>query len=214
MYISRRVPHIRSFKASVITIFGIFFLANITEIPLFKALAPNAIAKSAASAATMPFIPSDLPTSGDTNVDLIIFQAGEKFGVDPRLIHAVITQESRYVVAAKSGAGAQGLMQLMPDTARRFGCDDPFDTQKNVEAGTKYLRVLLRRFDGNVTLALAGYNAGEGNVDKYDGVPPFPETENYVRKITANYGKNYHPVLKPEEAKVWFHLTPETAAAE
>ena len=214
MYISRRVPHIRSFKASVVTIFALFVLANITEIPLFKAFAPSAIAKSAAMNATLPFIPADLPSSGDAQIDQIIFSAGQKFGVDPRLLHAVITQESRYVVAAKSGAGAQGLMQLMPDTAKRFGCDDAFDTQKNVEAGTKYLRVLLKRFDGDVSLALAGYNAGEGNVDKYKGIPPFHETEKYVRNITASYGKNYHPILTPEEAKVWFGLTPQTAAAE
>jgi soluble lytic murein transglycosylase-like protein len=103
-------------------------------------------------------------------------------------------------------------MQLMPGTAKRFGCDDSNNVEKNVEAGTKYLRVLLKRFDGDVSLALAGYNAGEGNVDKYKGVPPFPETENYVRKITGNYGKTYHPVLQPADARVVFHLTAEDAA--
>lgn len=218
MQITRRVPHIRSFKASVITVFALFILANITDIPFFKTFAPTVTAKAlAALDPNAPLvIPADVPTSGDASIDQIIFKAGDKFGVDPRLIHAVILQESRYISDAKSGVGAQGLMQLMPGTAKRFGCDDSNDMQKNVEAGTKYLRVLLKRFDGDVSLALAGYNAGEGNVDKYKGVPPFPETENYVRKITGNYGKTYHPILQPEDARIVFHLTQEgdDAAAE
>jgi soluble lytic murein transglycosylase-like protein len=102
-------------------------------------------------------------------------------------------------------------MQLMPATAKRFKCDDRNDPAANVEAGTKYLRWLLKRFDGDVALALAGYNAGEGNVDKHGGVPPFDETQKYVRIITGRYGKNYHPVLKPEEASSHFNLLPANA---
>jgi soluble lytic murein transglycosylase-like protein len=216
MQITRRVPHIRSFKASVITLFAIFVLSNVTEIRIFKALAPTVTAKTvvAVDPNAPAVIPSDVPTSGDANLDQIIFKAGDKYGVDPRLIHAVILQESRYVADAKSGVGAEGLMQLMPDTAKRFGCTDANDEQQNVEAGTKYLRSLLKRFDGDVTLALAGYNAGEGNVDKYKGVPPFPETQKYVRNITGNYGKTYHPVLAPEDAHVAFHLDAEATTAE
>jgi soluble lytic murein transglycosylase-like protein len=214
MQITRRVPHIRSFKASVVTVFAIFVLSNITQIPLLNALAPTVTAKALAMVdPNAPVaIPADVPTSGDANLDQIIFKAGDKYGVDPRLIHAVILQESRYVSDAKSGVGAQGLMQLMPDTAKRFGCTDATDEQQNVEAGTKYLRSLLKHFDGDVTLALAGYNAGEGNVEKYKGVPPFPETEKYVRNITANYGKTYHPVLTPEDAHVEFHLDADATA--
>jgi soluble lytic murein transglycosylase-like protein len=216
MQITRRVPHIRSFKASVLTIFAIFVLANVTEISFFKAFAPTVSAQ--ALAATIDpnaplLIPADVPTSGDPDLDQIIFKAGDKYGVDPRLIHAVILQESRYIVDAKSGVGARGLMQLMPDTAKRFGCTDMTDSAQNVDAGTRYLRTLLKRFDGDVSLALAGYNAGEGNVDKYKGIPPFPETEKYVRNITANYGKTYHPVLTPEDARAAFHLSDDATAS-
>jgi soluble lytic murein transglycosylase-like protein len=89
-------------------------------------------------------------------------------------------------------------MQLMPATAKRFGCDDPNDPEANVEAGTKYLGWLLKRFDGNVELALAGYNAGEGSVDKYNGVPPYNETRNYVKIISQRYGRTYLAVQSSE----------------
>ena len=103
-------------------------------------------------------------------------------------------------------------MQLMPATAKRFGCYDPHDSAANIKAGTKYLAWLLKRFDGDVSLALAGYNAGEGAVDKYNGVPPYNETQNYVRKIVANYGKTYLQVVQPDEAKPTFALTQATEA--
>ncbi|HKQ99136.1 MAG TPA: lytic transglycosylase domain-containing protein [Pyrinomonadaceae bacterium] len=160
------------------------------------------------------YIPADVPSSGDRELDLIIFRAGERNGVDPRFLHAVIWQESKYKVRARSYVGAQGLMQLMPATAKRFGCMDAHDPAANIEAGTKYLRFLLKRFNGNVSLALAGYNAGEGAVDKYNGVPPYNETQNYVRIITGRYGKTYHPLLTPEEARVQFRLTREVAQLE
>ncbi|HEY0544226.1 MAG TPA: lytic transglycosylase domain-containing protein [Pyrinomonadaceae bacterium] len=153
-----------------------------------------------------PFMPANMPTSGDADLDQVILRAGEEYGVDPRLLHAVIWQESKYDVHARSGAGAQGLMQLIPATAQRFNCQNMSDPAQNVEAGTKYLRFLLERFNGNVVLALAGYNAGEGSVDKYNGVPPYSETQNYVRIITSRYGKTYHPLLAPEQALVQFGL--------
>jgi soluble lytic murein transglycosylase-like protein len=215
MQITRRVPHIRSFKASVLTVFAIFVLSNITNVSLFKAFAPTVSARvlMADDPNAPAIIPADVPSSGDPNLDQIIFKTGEKYGVDPRLIHYVIQQESRYIPTAKSGAGAEGLMQLIPETAKRFGCTDLSDEQQNVEAGTKYLRSLLKRFDGDVTLALASYNAGEGNVEKYKGIPPFPETEKYVRNITGNYGKTYHPVLSPEDARTAFNLDADSPAA-
>jgi len=146
----------------------------------------------------------------------LIFEAGEREGVDPRFIHAVVWQESRYVVEARSHAGATGLMQLMPAAAERFGCHDRNDPAENIAAGTKYLGWLLKRFSGNVELALAGYNAGEGSVDKYNGIPPYNETQNYVKIISKRYGKTFHPVLPPDEAAQTFNLyvDPTTTATE
>jgi soluble lytic murein transglycosylase-like protein len=209
MHLSRRNPRLRSFKNVVVATFAIFVLTNFTDSPFTRVFAP--VAAEAAAVSIEEFIPSDVPTSGDRSLDLVIMHAGEREGVDPRLIHAVIWQESKYKTDAVSHVGAQGLMQLMPATAKRFGCEDANDSESNVDAGAKYLRFLLKRFDGNVSLALAGYNAGEGNVDKYDGVPPFGETQNYVRIITGRYGKTYHPVLEPTEAVSYFKLLPGSA---
>jgi soluble lytic murein transglycosylase-like protein len=204
------VPRFRSFKFAPFTVIALFLFTNLTGIFFNRAFAPEAQAQAVVRV-DEDFIPADIPSSGDHDLDLIIFRAGKQYGVDPRFIHAVIYQESKYKVQAKSHAGAQGLMQLMPATARRFGCTDSYDTAANIEAGTKYLRFLLQRFNGNVSLALAGYNAGEGSVDKYNGIPPYGETQNYVRNITSRYGKNFHPVLSPEAARAEFHLSQEVA---
>jgi soluble lytic murein transglycosylase-like protein len=209
MHLSRRNPRLRSFKNVIVATFAIFVLTNFTDSSFTRVFAP--VSAEAAAVTIEEFIPSDVPTSGDRGLDLVIMHAGEREGVDPRLIHAVIWQESKYKTDAVSHVGAQGLMQLMPATAKRFGCEDANDSESNVNAGAKYLRFLLKRFDGNVSLALAGYNAGEGNVDKYDGVPPFGETQNYVRVITGRYGKTYHPVLEPTEAVSYFKLLPDSA---
>lgn len=216
MKLTRFVPHFRSFKFAPFAIIALFLFTNFTGLIFNRVYAPAVSAAENNTASTAPiaepdYIPADVPTSGDRELDLIIFRAGERHGVDPRFIHAVIWQESKYKVRARSYVGAQGLMQLMPPTAKRFGCTDPHDPAANIEAGTKYLRFLLKRFNGNVSLALAGYNAGEGAVDKYDGVPPYKETQNYVRIITGRYGKFYHPLLTPEQARVEFRLIPEVA---
>jgi len=208
MKLSRRIPRCRSVKFAPFAIASLFVFTNVTGIFFSPALAPVVIASSVAET-----IPLDIPTSLDPKLDLIIYRAGESEGVDPRFIHAVIQQESKYETRAISPAGAQGLMQLMPATAKRFGCDDVTDPESNIKAGTKYLSWLLKRFEGNVELALAGYNAGEGAVDKYKGIPPYKETQNYVIKITANYGKTFHPVLSPADAKIAFHLAPNPAPA-
>lgn len=113
-----------------------------------------------------------------------------KHGIDPALVHAVIEAESNYQPSAQSHVGARGLMQVMPATARDLGVKSArllFDPQENLEAGVKYLKFLLERFDGDLTSAIAAYNAGPGNVQKYEGIPPFEETQNYVRKVLSNF---------------------------
>jgi soluble lytic murein transglycosylase-like protein len=117
--------------------------------------------------------------------------------IDPRLVEAVIRVESAFNARALSHKGAMGLMQLMPDTADDLGVENAFDVDENLRGGTTYLRQLLDRFDGDVELALAGYNAGPGAVEKYRGVPPYRETSDYVRRILADYGASAPPKPKP-----------------
>ena len=201
MKFPRKLPHFRSIKFAPFALISLFLFSNLTGLLFSRVLAPDVVAST-----DRFHIPADIPTSGDQDLDRIIFEVAENQGVDPRFVHAVIWQESKYDAHARSHAGAQGLMQLMPATAKRFGCEHPDNPEENITAGTKYLSWLLKRFSGNVELALAGYNAGEGSVDKYDGIPPYSETQNYVKIITGRYGKTYHPVLPPAEAAQVFQL--------
>jgi membrane-bound lytic murein transglycosylase B len=118
--------------------------------------------------------------------DQLIVDAAKKFDVDAALISAVIKAESDFDAREVSNKGARGLMQLMPATAERFGVRNSFDAKSNIEGGVHYLRWLLDTFEGNVNLAVAAYNAGEGNIWKYNGVPPFRETINYVQRIAKH----------------------------
>lgn len=117
----------------------------------------------------------------------IIHEKAQKYDVDPALVAAVVETESRFHKAARSPVGAQGLMQLMPRTGHWLGARNLYDPEQNVDAGVRYLKYLQGRFDGNLKKAIAAYNAGEGNVQRYGGVPPFSETRSYVKRVMSRY---------------------------
>jgi soluble lytic murein transglycosylase-like protein len=129
-------------------------------------------------------------STGSSKIDSLIRYYGKLHGVDPFLIYCTMSQESSFNSGAMSYKGAQGLMQLMPDTAARYGVTNPYDPAQSISGGTRYLKDLLKMFNGRVDLALAGYNAGEGAVMKYgNAIPPYSETRNYVRLILQRYNK-------------------------
>ena len=151
---------------------------------------------AAAKPRTTIYMPGELSFMGENRpavnidrdgVEKLVREAAERHQVDPALIRAVIETESNWNPAAISRKGALGLMQLIPTTAQRYGANDVFSPKQNVEAGVSYLKTLLERYNGNLDLALAAYNAGEGAVDRAHGVPSFRETRNYVQKVQEAY---------------------------
>lgn len=189
---------------------------NPKQNPRSRKLKPTSLAYSHASSPLDRLKGLDLSTSlkgyttGDQNIDNLILESGKRNSVDPLLIYAVMHQESTFKKFALSPKGARGLMQLMPPTAKRFGVTSIFDPKQNIEGGARYLRFLLDYFDGDIKLALAGYNAGEGAVMKFGyRVPPYRETQEYVRRI----GNRYSLMRDPLTARQANGPTPEQFAA-
>jgi soluble lytic murein transglycosylase-like protein len=138
-------------------------------------------------------------TTGNPRIDGLIRFYGNQHGVDPYLIFCLMSQESKFTSVATSPKGAQGLMQLMPGTAARYGVTNPYDVAQSISGGTRYLKDLLKMFNGRIDLALAGYNAGEGAVIKYGyNIPPYDETRNYVKLIIKRYGRMTSQPAKTE----------------
>ena len=123
----------------------------------------------------------------EASLDPIFTEAAKTYGVDKALLLAIAEQESGFKADAYSKAGAQGVMQLMPSTAKALGVTDAFDPYQNIMAGANKISGLISKYNGDISLALAAYNAGSGNVSKYGGIPPFKETQNYVSKVLSNY---------------------------
>jgi hypothetical protein len=148
-------------------------------------------------------------TTGDANIDGFIVDSGNRNSVDPLLLYSIMHQESTFKTRAMSNKGARGLMQLMPGTAVRFGVSSIWDPRQNIEGGARYMRFLLDQFNGDVPLALAGYNAGEGAVMKYGNrIPPYSETQEYVRRIS----KRYNLIRDPLAARSANHFSREQVA--
>ncbi|WP_314292832.1 lytic transglycosylase domain-containing protein [Fusobacterium periodonticum] len=120
-----------------------------------------------------------------------LIKSSKEFNIDPAIVASIIKQESNYYIYAKSSAGAMGLMQLMPGTAKDMGVEDPYDVAENIWGGIKYFKYCLRKTNNDLALALAAYNAGFGNVLKHNGIPPFKETQNYVNNILNTYNKKF-----------------------
>ncbi len=165
---------------------GVMHFSNVRAkgAALYVRSQPN---KNLARPGVTPVAPSDKSLERFTRYDEAILEAAMLYQLPQELVRAVIKVESDYDPRAVSSAGAQGLMQLMPETALRMQARDPFDPRRNILAGTRYLRILANTFNGDIQLTIAAYNAGEGAVARYGGIPPYKETQFYVTKVLHFY---------------------------
>lgn len=166
---------------------GVIHFANRPSDGRYKLYIKTAPARKRARASVLPVAPSDKSVERFTRHDAWIRQAATLYQIPEELVRAVIKVESDYDPRAVSHAGAQGLMQMMPETAMRMQVRDAFDPREAIFGGTRYLRVLANMFNGNLELTIAGYNAGEGAVTRYGGIPPYEETQNYVVQVLTYY---------------------------
>ena len=155
----------------------------------FQALAENDIPKVADKFQTILNVAKQANEASGNKINELINEYSAKNGLDEDFVKALIKQESAFDVNAKSKAGAMGLMQLMPMTAKGLGVENAYDAEQNIAGGTKYLKSLLSKYDGNKEMALAAYNAGPTAVAKYGGIPPYMETQNYVKNVLNTYEK-------------------------
>ena len=152
---------------------------------------PSPLFGTIASDGTVPMSPFAgvaVPSAGQAQLRALADGIARREGVDPKLLTAIVEAESGWDPTARSKAGALGLAQLMPDTARGLGVTSPLDPEQSLTGGAKYIKQMLAEFGGDVTKAVAAYNAGPGNVRKHGGVPPFAETQGYVKRVMARYG--------------------------
>jgi soluble lytic murein transglycosylase-like protein len=159
-------------------------------------LEPRVIAAQAA-AALPAAVPQRAESVSDVSLHDLIDQIASEQGVESHLVHSVIRAESNYNPVAVSPKGAQGIMQLIPSTARRFGVANAFDPSENIRGGVRYLRFLLDYYQGDYPKTIAAYNAGEAAVDKYNGIPPYAETQNYVYQVAKNLKASRQTAAKP-----------------
>ena len=206
--------------ASLLVLLAVLCLTNLAATPVHSYIDPNGVLvyftvnEEHTDIDGLPALPPDPPAPGavltaerTSPFDAHIAKYAQEHSVDPDLVRAVIAAESDFNPSAVSNRGAIGLMQLIPATAKRFGVANAFRPEQNIEGGVKYLRFLLDTFQNDLKLVLAAYNAGENVVRRYGGIPPYAETQNYVRRITGRYGETYRTavaaapasVAKPEE---------------
>lgn len=147
----------------------------------------SAAASTSETATTSQSTSSTNQISAPEDLNAYFEEAAQKYNVDVNLLKAIAKQESNFNPSAKSSAGAMGVMQLMPSTAKSLGITDAYNAHDNIMGGAQVIAQNLKKYNGDVSLALAAYNAGSGNVDKYGGIPPFKETQNYVKKVLSYY---------------------------